>query len=141
MRRGILLATLGVVLGVVGCVGSDPTAVSEAQVVGDWTWVEASGGIAGRTLTPASTGVERTIRVLPGRAELWENGALVRSTGWQVTVGDPAGSFAGRTVVRWEESLLGGWNEQRVDVTGSDTLVLTDGCCDGYSWTFVRAGA
>ena len=41
-------------------------------------------------------------------------------------------------VLRYTDSLMGGWDEQAVWLTDHDTLVLADGCCDGYVSTFAR---
>lgn len=136
----LLLA--GVALAAAACASSDPTRVEEARLVGRWSWVEATGGIAGQTRTPASTGTLREVRLLAdGRAELHENGERVRTTRYELGVGASDGSFAGRDVVRWDTSLLGGWDEQGVVFPHPDTLLLADGCCDGFVWTFARAGS
>jgi hypothetical protein len=112
----------------------------ERRILGTWSWVDAFGGIAGTHITPASTGVQREIRFLDGGyAELWENGQLVRTATYEFGVGDPEESFAGREIVRWNVTLLGGWEEQAVAFPQPATLILTDPCCDGYEWTFVRA--
>lgn len=139
-RSFLLLAWLS--LAGAGCASSAPTGVDEERIVGRWSWVESFGGIAGMHLTPASTGVEREIHFLSdGRAQLWENGERVRTTGWETGVGAADGLLPGQDVVRWEVSLLGGWEEQAVAFPAPDTLRLTDPCCDGFEWTFARLGS
>lgn len=111
--RCLLLSLM--VMAVSGCVSPGPTAV-ESRILGSWEWVEASGGIAGMRITPESTGIEREIRFLDGRrAQLWENGELLRTVTYEIGKGDPDGSLAGHEVVRWSESLLGGWEEQALE--------------------------
>ena len=140
-RTGLVLVAALTVAGG-ACSSSDPTGVAESLTAGRWSWVESFGGIAGMRVTPASEGVEREIRFRSGAtAELWVDGERVRTTGYETGVGRPDGSFAGREVVRWDVPLLGGWEEQGIAFPHPDTLVLADGCCDGYVWTFARTGS
>lgn len=139
-RSDSMLLVLGLVLAWVAACGSPGlTAVDEPSLVGSWTWVEASGGIAGVRITPASEGVQRRVVMGSREASLFQDGTLVRASAYRLTVGDPDGSFAGRDVVRWDVPLLGGFEEQGVALPHPDTLVLADGCCDGFVWTFARA--
>jgi hypothetical protein len=104
------------------------------EFVGSWSWVESSGGIAGVTLTPASTGETMTVRFGPdGVAELARNGALVRS----VTFTTGASRDASTWTVMYDEPLFGGFSSQAASLSG-DTLTLVDDCCDGFVYRFER---
>lgn len=142
MKRDGFVLLSWLILAGAGCASSGPAGLDEEALVGRWSWVESFGGIAGMHLTPASTGVQREILFLGhGRAQLWVNGQRVRTTGWETGVGTAEGLLPGQQVVRWEVSLLGGWEEQAVAFPSPDTLILTDPCCDGFEWTFTRVGS
>jgi hypothetical protein len=137
-RRGALaLALLSLAAGS-GC-ASDPTALFPERLEGRWAWTSASGGIAGRTITPATEGYTMEVRFLAsGQAQLYRNGALTRTTTFGVGIGGGDGSFPGQEVVRFEVPLLGGWEEMRVELPEPDRLMLADGCCDGFTYDFER---
>ena len=119
------------------CSGS-PTVVEIGRLEGSWEWRSATGGIAGRTITPATEGYSMELRFLAGRkAELYRDGILRNATDFHLEVGMEGGSFPGRDVVRFDPSLFGGWNEMGVELAGS-SLILADGCCDGYTYSFER---
>ena len=58
----IAVAFLTVATGACKKETADPTA---SELVGEWEWEQTSGGIAGTTSTPASTGVRRTLVFKP----------------------------------------------------------------------------
>ena len=134
----------GVVTGVMlamaaGCAAS--TGVEVDRLEGRWEWLTASGGIAGWTITPATQGYTMELRFLDdGDAELYRNGALQSTADYRIVVGREDGSFAGRDVVRFTPALLG-WEEMGLALADADRLLLVDGCCDGYAYTFVRVGS
>ncbi len=72
-----------------------------------------------------------------GKAELYRDGQLWNETTFTLEVGRDGGSFPGRDVVLFAESLFGGWDEMGVELAGS-TLILADGCCDGFAYSFER---
>ena len=51
------------------CSGS-PTVVEIGRLEGSWEWRSATGGIAGRTITPATEGYSMELRFLAGRNHL-----------------------------------------------------------------------
>ena len=136
--RSIRRATLALTLLAVAC-SSAPTALVPERLAGRWSWTSATGGIAGRTITPASEGYTMEVRFLAGgEAQLSRSGSLTRTTGYELGIGREGGSFPGREVIRFDEPLFGGWEEMGVELPGADRLVLADGCCDGYTYDFER---
>lgn len=135
------MGVLTVWLAAAGCAGS-PASVEPGDLAGRWEWQSSSGGIAGRTLTPATEGYSMELRLqTDGRAQLLKNGAVVGSADYQVGIGKTNGSFAGRDVVRFSPSLLGGWEEMGLSFPDATHLVLADGCCDGFTYSFTRVGS
>ncbi|MDA0329186.1 MAG: hypothetical protein O2958_09285 [Gemmatimonadetes bacterium] len=108
---------------------------TQEHLAGSWNWVESSGGIAGVTLTPASTGETMTLRFpSAGLVELIRNGAFVRSSTYTLTPVLEEDSFG----IEYEPPLLG-FETQTGTLLRGDTLVLADGCCDGFVYRWVRA--
>jgi len=103
--------------------------------VGSWVWIESSGGIAGVTLTPASTGETMAIDFTAGgEARLSRNGTIERTVDFDTSPGAEKGSL----VVSYGEPLWG-FDTQTATFPDSATLVLTDPCCDGFTYRYVRA--
>jgi hypothetical protein len=58
----------------------------EPELVGAWTWIEASSGIAGVTNTPESTGTTMSLLIRPtGTVRLRRSGMADRSVAFEVT--------------------------------------------------------
>lgn len=98
----------------------------DARIAGQWEWVESTGGIAGMTLTPASTGETRELRFDRERVESYRNDTLVVSQRYTMAL------VAGTQ--RWRIDYLdagSAFDSQMAELLG-DTLVLTDPCCDGF---------
>jgi hypothetical protein len=127
-----LAATL-VVAATLACDGSTGPA-DLPRILGRWDWVESSGGIAGVTLTPESTGQTMLLQFLPvGQVRLFEDGSLTRTVGYQV-LGD---AQADSTEVAYQPALWG-FASQTATFPSDDELVLTDPCCDGFTYRWVR---
>jgi hypothetical protein len=102
-------------------------------VLGTWNWVESTGGIAGITLTPASTGDSVRLRFTDqGEAQRYLNGALDRAVGFTTVPGSN-----GAVEIRYDEP-LSGFETQTATFPGSQALMLTDPCCDGFVSSYVR---
>ena len=65
----------------VGCGGSITGPDFTDRLAGDWSWVDASGGLAGITLTPESEGYDQMLRFGPSPDfELLRDGVSVLRT-------------------------------------------------------------
>ena len=129
-----MLSAAVVLAATIACDGS--TGPSDLpRILGRWDWVESTGGIAGVTLTPASTGHEMSLQFLPvGQVRLYEDGSLVRTVGYGV-VGDPEADSVELTY----QPALWGFESQTATFPSDLELVLTDPCCDGFTYRWVRA--
>ena len=127
-----LLAILAVV-GPIGC--SDPTAPGTQDLLeGDWTWVESSGGIAGVTRTPESTGETMSLRFLSGSSvEVTRNGSVEGTTTYELV----SSADGATTTIQYAQGIFG-FASQGLSVT-QGVLILIDGCCDGFTYRFERA--
>jgi hypothetical protein len=131
MVWGLVLAALA------GC-ATTPTGVQVDLLEGRWEWRSASGGIAGRTITPATEGYTMELRF--DGAQVLRDGALRNTASYRLEIGREGGSFPGLDVARFTPALLG-WEEMRIQIDEGGQLILSDGCCDGYTYAFVRVGS
>ena len=114
---------------------SSPVEPIPDSLFGAWEWVRAEGGIAGVTITPESEGFTMTLRITrPDRIEWSRNGELEVATRFELL---PASGtdFPFPPRLRYDEPILG-QEEQELRLS-EDELVLTDPCCDGFSYTWV----
>ena len=56
------------------------------QLVGSWNWLESSGGIAGTTETPQSTGETRKLEISTDLIKSYKNGDLIFKTNYTIKV-------------------------------------------------------
>ena len=103
-------------------------------LLGTWSWVEATGGIAGQTITPASTGQTIVLRFREEQVDLVRNDELERTVEYE-RVAEPGGSDLELT---YDGPLLGGFESQTANISQEDVLILTDPCCDGFEYRFER---
>jgi hypothetical protein len=131
------VAVLAVALLIAAC--SSATALVTERLEGRWAWTSATGGIAGRTITPTSEGYTMEVRFLgTGSAEVYRDATLQLTTGFEIGIGREGGPFPGREVVRFDVPLLGFHEEMTLELPEPDRLVLADGCCDGFTYDFER---
>jgi hypothetical protein len=101
-----------------------------------WDWVQSVGGLAGETLTPATTGYhKRAIFRSDGSYELYRNDSLAVATTYKLNWIKLAAGVDG-TVVTYANNDMG----QEMTIRG-DTLILQDQCSDCYEHTWIRATA
>lgn len=136
-----VVMALAVVVVPMAC-RSDPTVpVNELPeaLFGSWSWTGASGGIAGVTITPESEGYTLTlVFTAPNQVSLFRDGVVQASTTFEFVPGLEAVSVSRLAQLRYAEGLPGFFQEQWVDVTEAGDLVLSDPCCDGFTYGWSR---
>ena len=130
------LESLGVVaamgLSALGC-ETLPTQGLPLEIVGEWEWMESVGGIAGVTNTPASTGQTLTLIIRQdGSLDALRDGVLWKTVTYLLVPHRQAGEWD----ISYSEPVVG-FESQHVELRG-DVLILTDGCCDGFTSRFRR---
>lgn len=109
----------------------------QSGIEGHWRWVKSEGGLLPADRTPATEGHSMALVFgTDGVARLLWNGNPSGETTYQVTIGTP-GAHEGSPVIRYAEPLLG-FAEQGYQFVTPDSLILQDGCCDGFTYHFVR---
>ncbi len=125
--------TLVVLVAPVAC-GSDPTGLEEDDLFGTWSWIQATGGIAGTTRTPDSEGYTRTLTFTrPNQVELLRDGVPEVTTTFEFVPLIDNGSAQ----LLYAQPLTG-FDEQWVEITEAGDLILSDPCCDGFVYEWRR---
>ena len=134
--RGAAVATL--CLATLACTtGLAP--LDPDGVVGTWTWLRSTGGIAGTTRTPETEGFTGVLRFdADGTVEWRVDGERVWQTTWSLGRAREGSPLAGEEVVFYGEPVVG-WPYQAVHVEGAG-LILTDPCCDGFVHEYEARG-
>lgn len=108
------------------------------KLVGEWTWVQSTGSIAGITVSPESSGKTMSIqftaedvfnKFVDGE-EVYTSPFVVEENTIQYT-----------TLALFESVGLGFDHqvEQQFEFREGNILVLTDPCCDNFTFQFVKA--
>ena len=116
------------VLLLLSCDNDDAT---QNLLNGKWNWVSSSGGIVGKTMTPASENKKIVLEFYNSVMTKYENGNLVSEDAFSVET---------------RESILGGQRKmiiidnseaQSFEIIG-DKLFLSDECYDCYQYEYDR---
>ena len=130
------LGALALILAAASASCGTPTEPDLSEGIrGEWIWRSATGGIAGTTTTPESTGEDLRLEFFGDHeVELRRNGVAAIRTTYVLS----SGAEGDADEIRYAQPLFG-WESQSVALSPPDTLVLTDPCCDGFTYTFLRA--
>ncbi len=132
----MVLTLLAVVLA--SCTVSSTAPDATTTVVGRWSWVRSTGGLLPADRTPATEGYDMSLEFAAGgTVRIWFDDDFGGETTYEVGIGSSNGALEGTPVIRYGESLFG-FMEQAYQFTDPDTMVLFDGCCDGFTWHFRR---
>ncbi len=143
MNRRIEATLLALAVLAVAACSSNPVAVDDEQLpgalFGTWTWIQATGGIAGQVRTPETEGFTRTLVITaPNEIEVLRDGQSEVSTTFEFVPETDAGSAVRSAQLLYAVPLLG-FPEQWVLITIEGVLVLTDPCCDGFTYEWQQA--
>jgi hypothetical protein len=127
-----------VVVALTGACTGSSTGVSHDDLDGTWQWVRSSGGIDGRVRTPETEGHGYELEFDGDSVVLRRPGVLeiVAWTEYSLGVGEEGSALAGQDVIRYETSLFD--SEEQAIYRDGDRLVLSDPCCDLFTWEFVK---
>jgi hypothetical protein len=105
---------------------------SADQIIGEWVWIESSGGIAGSTETPQSTEKEITLEISNNSIQQFINGSLEFNRPYNIE--------------RKESVIFGGVREmivydngfRQIFSTTGNRLILTGDCNDCFQAVYER---
>ncbi len=134
MKASNLLKILGLLFLTLFVSCSDNDDSSDQNLIGTWSWVSSSGGIAGITETPASTGKNIDLKFTSdGHYFYYTNGTI---------------SSQGTYTFSTQKSILDGKNkrsivfsangEMIIDQIDSTNLYLSDNYYDGFGSSYIR---
>jgi len=128
MHKYILLILVGV--SIWSCSVNDEKTTSE--IIGTWNWTGSSGGIAGTTETPESTGDERKLEISKDSIKSYLNGELNLKTKYTVEIRESLLFNEPRKMI-----ISGNGFNQIIDFNG-DTLALSGDCNDCFTSGYKR---
>ena len=97
-----------------------------SEIIGSWDWIESTGGIDGRTETPASTGNQIVLEFTAGSYKKYLNGDLEEEMTYKLEEGESM-IFGKKTVLIIYQN---GW-KQSIESCDSK-LILHDECSDCF---------
>lgn len=130
----------------IACAGSTSTTVPEMQwvpfpgeLVGTWDWVRSSGGLAGTVQTPATSGVQRTLRCTVEAVCTWKTGTTVILSQRTRLTREQTAYASDPVLVLW----MGDPPSRSgvvISLLAGDHLELRDTCSDCWSHEYRRRG-
>jgi hypothetical protein len=114
----------------------DPNVYIETPeaLIGKWSWLYSSGGFAGTTVTPQSTGEIKMIEFdRDNNYRLYINDILIKETKYKVEKGK---TITSQDSVPILQNTFG--FRQSISFKTSDTLILFDECYDCFEHRFQR---
>lgn len=128
MKKNILLIFVG--FSIWSCSVNDEKTTSD--ITGKWNWTGSSGGIAGTTETPESTGDERTLEISKDSIKSYLNDELYLKTKYTVETRESLLFNEPRKMIIPEQGF-----KKVIDFDG-DSLVLTDDCYDCFTSSYKK---
>jgi hypothetical protein len=103
-------------------------------ITGNWKWIRSTGGIAGRTFTPASEGYSVLFKFAGNSLTVLRNDSVKATT--NVSADGSALHYNPAVSVFLFDPQM---DRQTVRALKGDTISLADPCCDRYDHVFVKA--
>lgn len=115
------------------------------KLFGKWEWLESSGGIAGRSMNPSTTGHPRTVEFTKnGLYKVYEKDKLLYKIEYSISVSTPANSLSNKVFLikyknasRYQKN-TGSMIPQSLRFIATDTLYLVDWCADCFGHSYAR---
>lgn len=119
-----------VVLAVWSCSNDDNGAVSD--LVGEWTWVQSTGGLAGVLQTPESIGVTRSLSFTATTFQSFEDGELVHESNYTL------GTEESLVFNEPRQMLLSNLGVRNIVELDGPKLILIGDCFDCVTSTYTK---
>ncbi|NMH29269.1 hypothetical protein [Flavobacterium silvaticum] len=124
----ILLTLLMTILGCSSDDNSNPVAAN-TQIIGQWNWIQSTGGLAGVTESPESTGNTITLTISDTSVKRYVNGTLASESAYTIDI-QPSIFGGEATMLIFPEDM-----KQSFEIS-NDILHLNDEFADGFSSTY-----
>lgn len=129
MKHYLFLLCIGITL--LGC-SNDDDEIRDAELVGNWNWIEASGGIDGITETPKSTGNTILLEISNSTVKKYVNGNLESERNYSTEVRESLIFGESKNMIIYQNGI-----NQTILLT-EDNLTLYDECNDCYQNEYSR---
>jgi len=120
-----------ILIALMGCSNSDESEL-KSQLIGKWKWVESSGGIDGRTETPASTGNAVTLEFTSTTMKTFVNGNLESEVNYEIQSGSSITTTEKTDLIVYENGTI-----HSVLLEGN-SLVLIEECYDCFQHNYLK---
>lgn len=102
------------------------------EFIGSWIWVESSGGIDGRTVTPESTGNTIVLKFTSNTFKRYVNGELKLETNYEIKYGESIRSTNEIEIIFYKNGI-----NQSFELSDGN-LILFDECYDCFQSNYMR---
>ena len=120
-----------ILITLIGCTKEGDINLS-SQLVGKWKWIESSGGIDGRTETPASTGNVITIEFTLATMKTFVNGKLESEVRYEIQSGSSIRTKEKTDLIVYENGTT------HSVVLEGNSLVLFEECYDCFQHNYLK---
>ena len=120
-----------ILIALMGCSNSDESEL-KSQLIGKWKWVESSGGIDGRTETPASTGNAVTLEFTSTTMKTFVNGNLESEVNYEIQSGSSIKTTEKTDLIVYENGTIHSF------LIEGNSLVLFEECYDCFQHNYLK---
>jgi hypothetical protein len=128
MKNIILLTIIG--MTILSCSQNDDN--SNKNLIGQWNWIGSSGGIAGTTENPQTTGENRKLEISTDSIKSYRNGTLNFQTKYWIEVRESLIFNEPREMIIQENGF-----RQILNISGN-TLILIGDCNDCFTSEYTK---
>jgi len=129
MKKWILIIFLASLT--INCSNDDENDIDQ-QLIGEWKWIESSGGVQGETLNPQTTGENRNIEITSDKIKYYTNGILILESDYYLQKGESI-----RTNQKTDLMIYENDRKQSI-VLNENKLILYDECYDCYQNEYIK---
>lgn len=104
-----------------------------ATLTGTWDWIGSSGGIAGRSFSPATEHYSVRLSFAGGRVTTLRNDSTIATSNYAIS-NDTVTYAPALQVFVFDPQM----DKQLIRSAKGDTITLADFCCDRFDHAFVR---
>jgi hypothetical protein len=118
---------------IISCSDNDDNSVDK-NLIGTWSWVSSSGGIAGTTNTPATTGKNIDLKITSDNKYFYYTNGIISSQGtYQFSTQKSIVDGTNKTSIVFSAD-----GERIIDKIDSSNLYLSDNYYDGFGSYYIK---
>ncbi|MBA8986468.1 hypothetical protein [Sphingobacterium cellulitidis] len=116
---------------IMGCASNQGTSSKPPKIIGNWQWLETSGGFAGIKKTPESSNEIKHLQITKDSIFYYENGELTSAQPYKLKLT--------KSMLNNKDGWLLNENPHKVFVQRQDsTLLMQEDCFDCFSHRYVK---